>query len=219
MTPPAQRPAPEPPSEPVAERLARWLTGLDLVGHLEETGVLRLVRGHDGRAHWSDPATGEPVLSARLEEIESALRDQGEDPAHGVPVGLLAATRLARLRHELLDSPWFTYETLAEVRGATIEATRFAVTRAAQERRLLTVPTELAMLVPAFQLTDAGEPRPELAPVLDALLAGRRDPWRAWVWLTQPAALLAGDVPERVAADPDRAAEVAWAARRLAERR
>ena len=72
--------------------------------------------------------------------------------------------------------------------------------------------------MPAFQLTADGEPRPDLAPVLEPLLAARMDPWRAWAWLTQPAALLGGQVPERAAADPETADLAAVAAARLAER-
>jgi len=42
------------------------------------------------------------------------------------------------------------------------------------------------------------------------------DPWRAWVWLTQPAALTLGKPPERaVVAEPEL---VRTAAEKLAER-
>ena len=97
-------------------------------------------------------------------------------------------------------------------------ATRFAVHKAANERRLLVVPSGEQSIVPAFQLTDDGEPRPELAAVLRPLLTAGMDPWRAWAWLTQPAALLGGQVPEQAAADPAEADLVAVAAARLAER-
>ena len=54
--------------------------------------------------------------------------------------------------------------------------------------------------------------------MLEPLLAARMDPWRAWAWLTQPAGLLGGLVPETAAADPATADLVAHAAVRLAER-
>ena len=73
-------------------------------------------------------------------------------------------------------------------------------------------------MVPAFQLTAEGEPRPDLAPVLEPLLTAGMDPWRAWIWLTQPAGLLGGLVPERAVTDPADAGLVAHAARRLADR-
>ncbi len=202
----------------MADRLARWLGELGLVEYLEEAGLLRLMRGHDGAAHWSRPATGEPMGEGELADLERQLRSHGEDPAHGVPVALLQAARLARVRRTLLDSAWFTYDSLADARGATEQATRFAVTRAVNERRLLAVPTDLATLIPAFQLDAAAEPRADLADVLDPLLAHRADPWRIWGWLTQPAGLLSGEIPEQVAADPARHGEAVTAARLVAGR-
>ena len=133
-------------------------------------------------------------------------------------MSLVLIARHARLREELLASPWFTYETLAELRGASVDATRFAVHKAGNEHRLLVVPAGDRTLVPAFQLTADGEPRADLAAVLAPLLAAGMDPWRAWAWLTQPAALLGGEVPERAAADPANADLAAVAATRLAER-
>ena len=52
-----------------------------------------------------------------------------------------------------------------------------------------------ALVVPAFQLDAAGEPRPELAPLLEPLLGAGMDGWRAWAWLTRPAALPRGWCP------------------------
>ena len=162
--------------ETTAERLASWLGALGLVDYLSEAAMLRLERDEDGRARWVDPATGQVLTEQRLEELERQLRQQGEEPAHAVPVPLVQAAHLARVRRRLLDSEWCTYETLAERRGASVEATRFAVTRAVNEHRLLAVPTELALLVPAFQLDDAGEPRADLAPLIEPLLAAGTDP-------------------------------------------
>ncbi len=56
----------------------------------------------------------------------------------------------------------------------------------------------------------------EIAPLLEPLLAAGTDPWRVWGWLTQPAALLGGQVPAEAAADPETAQVAAHAARRLA---
>jgi hypothetical protein len=210
--------APEEPRTPeLGEQLAAWLEELGLADHLAAAGLPTFVRGPDGSATWTE-ATGEPVPADRLEELDRQLRSQGDDPRHGVPVPLVLLARQARLRAELFASPWFTYETLAEVRGATVDATRFAVHKAAAEHRLLVVAADERTLVPAFQLTAAGEPRPELAAVVEPLLAARMDPWQVWAWLTQPVALLGGQVPERLAADPGEAAVVAHAAARLAQR-
>ena len=211
--PTAQDPAQDPADDP-AERMARWLGGL--VDYLSDEGMLRLERDEQGRARWVDPATGDVLDAVRLGDLERQLRQHGEDPAHAVPVPLVQAAHLARVRRRLLDSEWCTYETLAERRGASVEATRFAVTRAVNEHRLLAVPTELALLVPSFQLDGRGEPRADLAPLLEPLLAAGTDPWRVWGWLTQPAALLGGQVPAEAAADPETAQVAAHAARRLA---
>ena len=129
---------------------------------------------------------------------------------------LLLIARQARLREELLATPTHTYETLAQVRGTEVNATRFRIHKSAGAHRLLVVAPEGRTLVPAFQLTDDGEPRPDLLPVLEPLLAARMDPWRVWAWLTQPAALLGGQVPQEAAADPDEADVVRRAADLLA---
>ena len=147
------------------ERIAAWLEGLGLAGALAEAGLPTFTRDADGRAVWTEPE--------RLAELEALLRSGGEDPAHAVPVGLVVLARQARLRTELLETPWFTYETLAELRGTSVDATRFAVHKAAQTHRLLVVPVEEHVVVPAFQLTATGEVRPDVAPLLEPLLAGR----------------------------------------------
>ncbi|GAA2139905.1 hypothetical protein GCM10009844_09110 [Nocardioides koreensis] len=202
----------------LGERLASWLEELDLATHLAAAGLPTFERDAQGRAAWREPGTGAPLTLDRLEELDRVLHSEGSDPQHAVPVPLVLIARQARLRGELLASSWFTYETLAELRGASLEATRFAVHKAAQSHRLLVVTADERALVPAFQLTAAGEPRPELVAVLEPLLAARMDPWRAWSWLTQPAGLLGGQVPERAAADPASVDLVAHAAVRLAER-
>ena len=205
-------------SDDTAERLATWLGELGLVEHLEESGMLRLARDAEGRAHWHDAGTGEELDAERLAQVEALFRAHGDDPAHGVPVPLVQAAHLARVRRQLLDSEWLTYESLAELRGTSVESTRFAVTRAVNEHRLLAVPTDLALLVPAFQLDATGSTRPELLPVLEPLLRSGTDPWRVWGWLTRPAALLGGLVPAEAAADPEAAADAAAAATALASR-
>ena len=124
----------------------------------------------------------------------------------------------AQVRAALLASPWHTYASLAGVRGGSENAARFAVHKAAERNALLVVAHDGGALVPTFQLTEAGELRDELAPVLEPLLAARMDPWRVWAWLTQPAALLGGQVPHEAARDPEEAAIVRHAAVRLAER-
>lgn len=191
------------------DRLADWLEGLGLAGHLAEAGLPTFTRDDDGRAVWTEPE--------RVEELERLLRSEGSEPEHAVPVGLVVIARHARLRTALLETPWFTYETLAELRGASVDATRYAVHKAEQTHRLLVVPVEGRVLVPAFQLTPDGEVRPDVAPLLEPLLAAGMDPWRAWAWLTQPAALTLGRVPVEAVTDPELTDLVRHAAVRLAE--
>ncbi|MBA2954655.1 hypothetical protein GON03_10000 [Nocardioides sp. MAH-18] len=192
------------------ERLATWLEDLGLADHLAEAGLPTFARDAEGRAVWSEPD--------RVEELDRALRSQGDEPEHAVPVGLVLLRRQARLRAELLASDTFSYETLAEVRRTSVDATRYAVHKAAQQHALLLVPVDERVVVPAFQLTPSGEVRAELAPVLEPLLAAGMDPWRAWAWLTQPAALTLGHAPEQAVTDPDLADLVVRAAEALAAR-
>lgn len=202
----------------LGERLATWLEDLQLTEHLTEAGLPTFARDAAGRPAWTDPLTQQPLSLEQLEQLDALLHKEGSEPQHAVPVALLQLARQARLRQQLLASDWFTYESLAEVRGTSVDATRFAVHKAANLHRLLIVPADERTLVPAFQLTEDGELRPELEPLLEPLLAAGIDPWRGWVWLTQPAGLLAGLVPEQAAADPETATMAQRAARALAER-
>lgn len=200
------------------ERLAAWLEQLHLDAHLADAGLPTFERTPDGRVVWTDPRTGDRLDDDQLAQVEALLRSEGDEPQHAVPVPLVQLARRARVRAELLASPCHTYASLAQLRGASTDATRFAVHKAAAAHRLLVVAADERTLVPAFQLTDDGEVRPELLPALEPLLAARLDPWRAWAWLTQPAALLGGLVPEQAAAHEEHRDLVLHAAVRLAER-
>ena len=214
-------PDPDPAATEVGERLATWLEGLGLTDHLEAAGLPRLERDPAGRAIWTDPRTGQVLTSAQLDDLDRVLRKQGTEPEHAVPLPLVQIARRVRLRAQLLGTDWFTYASLAERRGATLESTRFAVHKTGGEHRLLVVTTDDGVIVPAFQLDPTGQVRSDLIAVLEPLLAAGMDPWRVWTWLTQPAALLGGLVPEQAAADPEHLENrdmVLNAAIRLAER-
>ncbi|VXC55085.1 hypothetical protein [Nocardioides sp. AX2bis] len=200
------------------DHLADRLDLLGLTGALAAAGLPTAERGADGHAVWTDPLTGRALSDTEIEQLDLLLRQEGSDPRHAVPVGLVQVARQARLRDELLASRWHDYASLAGVRGATVEATRFSVHKAAATHRLLLVTAGEQVLVPAFQLGTGGEVRADLVPVLEPLLTSAMDPWRVWAWLTHPAALLGGAVPEQVAADPEEADLVLHAAVRLAER-
>ncbi|MEV5000367.1 hypothetical protein [Nocardioides sp. LML1-1-1.1] len=199
-------------------RLAAWLEDLGLADQLAAAGLPTFERDLGGVARWTDPATGAPLSAGRLADLDRVLHQDGEDPAHAVPLALVQLRRQARVRTTLLASPTHTYASLAAVRDASENATRFAVHKAAERGALLVVPHEGGVLVPAFQLDAAGELRAELGAVLSPLLAARMDPWAVWSWLTQPAGLLGGAVPHEAVRDPEEAAVVRHAAVRLAER-
>lgn len=201
----------------VGPRLATWLEDLGLADQLGAAGLPTFERDLGGAIHWRDPGSGAPLTPEQLTDLDRMLHQDGDEPAHAVPLALVQLRRQARVRTALLASPWHTYASLAEVRGTSENAARFAVHKAAERNALLVVAHDGGTLVPAFQLTDAGELRDELAPVLEPLLAARMDPWRVWAWLTQPAGLLGGQVPHEAARDADEAAIVRHAAVRLAE--
>jgi len=201
-----------------AERLAGWLDELGLTDHLAEAGLPTFTRGPAGEVRWTDPRTGGELSGAQLADLDTLLHQDGDEPGHAVPVTLVQLRRRAQVRRRLLDSGWHDYAALAALRGASLESTRFAVHQAQNRHQLLVVPLGERSVVPAFQLTGTGELRVELGPVLEPLLRSGTDPWSVWSWLTQPAALLGGAVPEVALRDPDEAPLVQHAAVRLAER-
>lgn len=198
-------------------RLAAWLEELGLADQLAGAGLPTFERDLGGAIHWRDPATGAALTPDQLADLDRVLHQDGDEPAHAVPLALVQLRRQAQVRADLLASPWHTYASLAEVRGGSENAARFAVHKAAERNALLVVAHDGGTLVPAFQLTEAGELRDELAAVLEPLLAARMDPWKVWAWLTQPAALLGGQVPHEAARDAEEVAIVRHAAVRLAE--
>jgi len=197
-------------------RLAAWLEELGLADQLGPAGLPTFERDLGGAVHWRDPATGAALTPDQVADLDRVLHQDGDEPAHAVPLALVQLRRQARVRASLLASPWHTYASLAEVRGGSENAARFAVHKAAERNALLVVAHEGGTLVPAFQLTEAGELRDELAPVLEPLLATRMDPWKVWAWLTQPAGLRGGQVPHVAARAAEEAAIVRHAAVRLA---
>jgi hypothetical protein len=204
------------PTDDTGEQLASWLEGLGLADQLAAAGLPTYDRT-DGVVLWREPGTVEPLGADRLAELDRQLRAQGEDPAHAVPVALVRLRRESRLRQELLDGGWLDYAGVAELRGVSVNAARFAVHKAAERRTLLLVQHEGAVLVPRFQLDATGQVRAELLVVLETLLVAV-DPWRAWIWLTTPAGLMGGAVPHEAARDAEELPIVQRAAVALAER-
>ncbi|WNG85372.1 hypothetical protein C6A87_015515 [Mycobacterium sp. ITM-2016-00317] len=116
------------------------------------------------------------------------------------PSSVAQARRLATHRDALLATPVLTYETLKELRGDARESsTRTWVSRRRDAGDVFTVNHNGRTLIPAFQLDEQGEPRPELQRVLRALISGGVQGWALWTWLTSATSLLSGEVPERLA--------------------
>ncbi len=202
------------------ERLAVWLEELGLADQLGAAGLPTMVRDCHGRAVWRDPGTGELLTADQLDQLDTLLHDQGDDPRHGVPIELVRLAHTAKVRARLSAGAWFTYESLGRLRATSEATTRFAVHKASGAGELLVVPRDDAdSIIPAFQLDAAGEIRPELVPVLKALASPFADAWAVWSWLTHPAALLGGAIPSELVTDPDEADLVRHAAERLASRR
>jgi hypothetical protein len=206
----------------LGDRLADWLGDLGLLEHLAQAGLPTVQRNCSGAAVWRDPRTGEDLTQAQLLDLDRLLHQEGDEPVHAVPVALVQLAQRAKVRAALLGTPTHTCESLAQLRGASVEATRFWVHKSAQRHEVLIVAATDGdgerTVVPAFQFTAAGDVRPELAAILTILGASTLDPWARWGWLALPAALLGGAVPERAAADPEELPLVEHAARRLAAR-
>jgi hypothetical protein len=130
--------------------------------------------------------------------------------------GRQQAQRLAAHRAKVLASEWLTLTELAARRGDPDVAATGAWVAArviAGDLMVLNGPED-NLVVPAFQLTRMGDPRPELRPVLAELRGAGVDGWAAWTWLTSPSSSLAGEVPEQAAGNSP--ARVVHAAARFA---
>jgi len=219
----------------VAELLGQWLeaergrgTSMDLSHVRVSVGdcVTDLdLSGRDVEQLGRELERASALVPAVLEiQADEADRTRGALVAalmrHHVPLTpsatLLAAQRLATQRDGLLATGAFTYDTLAELRrDRQVSSTRTWVARKRKDRALFTVNLGQQTLVPAFQLTEGGAARPELRPLLLALLEAEVDGWQLWTWLTSASSLLSGEIPHEVARkDPQRAER---AARRFAQ--
>ena len=116
------------------------------------------------------------------------------------PATLAQAQHLATHRDALLATPVHTHASLRELRGDARESsTRTWLSRRREAADLFTITHNGRTLIPAFQLDDAGEPRTELQPILNALLSAGVQGWPLWTWLTSPAGMLSGEIPEQLA--------------------
>ena len=202
----------------VGEQLAEWLEGLGLADQLAAAGLPtydrdagRRARGATRRPANRCPTTGSPSSTQRSGRSATTR----PTPSRWSSSGSVARAGLGRRSS---TDGWVDYAAVGRLRGVSENAARFALHKAAERRAVLLVPHDGATLVPSFQLDPQGQVRDELLTVLEPLMAAGVDPWRTWIWLTSPAALLGGAVPHEAARDPEEQPLVQRAAVALAER-
>jgi hypothetical protein len=153
---------------------------------------------------------------ADYKKVLHALIREGLDLTE--PAAVAQARAQATVRNKLLATPLYSHKSLAAVRDEKENATRTTVGRWVNARKAFTITVNGRTVIPAFQLTDEGTPREDLAPLLDPLMAAGLNGWQLWSWLVEPTGMLSGLVPADAAADPKTASRAAKAAARLAAR-
>jgi len=198
----------------------RGLTGSELDETLEQLQLIRRLQAE--KVVSSDELTATlwqlvELLRTLQAEHTATIRDDllrvlmSREVSLTPPATLIQAQRLAAHRDALLAMPVLTHETLSELRGNARESsTRTWLARRREEHALFTVNYKGKTVIPAFQMDESGEPRPELQPVLSVLQEGGIEGWSLWTWLTKPTSFLSGGVPEDVArTNPGRALRAA----------
>lgn len=118
--------------------------------------------------------------------------------------------RSVALNEELLGMGYETHESLAQFRHVPPSSVRTWVSRLRKNNELFTVKLNGKTLIPAVQLTSAGELRPEMVDLVRPLSEAGLDSWSLWAWLCKPAGLLSDNVPAELAqTDPRRAQKAA----------
>jgi hypothetical protein len=166
---------------------SRMMTGrlLLAVDRAREEGLLDQVTAQALQVEFVPPT---PSLEELMDELE-----QSRDPGAVLrSAGWLSLTEVAARRGEPDVGAIGAWAYARRREGALI---------------VLEAPDLEALVVPAFQLTAAGDPRPELQSLLQVLFdAPGVDGWTIWAWLTSPSSLLAGGTPEQLAVtEPERA--------------
>jgi hypothetical protein len=175
----------------------------DEVAHLDATDLRTALQ----LLYLARTAQGERLTQTR-EDILRVLVMTGEPV---VPeASLTQANRLAAHRNRLLQTAWFSYEILADLRGDSSEsATRTWVTRQRDKHALFTVSHAGRAVIPGFQFTDTWATRDDLGPALAVLMEGGVDGWELWTWLTTPTGWLGGRVPQTTARERPELVEAA----------
>lgn len=186
-------------------------------GHVEVTG-LSASEVTEALHLLGEARTIQSSASAALTgSVLRSLVERATEPLL-TPERMVAAQRLAAHRAALLDTPWFTHRLLAEVRGNKVDATRAWVRRHARAGDVFVVVKHAGRtVIPAFQFTDDGQVRNEIAAVTKILRDSAEEGltgWEIWAWWTARTGYLSGEIPlDLVEQNPDRvrrAAEVSF---------
>jgi hypothetical protein len=135
------------------------------------------------------------------------------DDLDPVPHGLVEqARRYAEHAAALMRSGAFDHQTLAELWGVSVPATRKRVQRLEGRHELFTVTYLHRVFVPAVVLDPHGAPRPGLRELIAVLAKAGDGGFALWAWLVSPSPYLSGEIPAEVAMTaPDRAERAARA--------
>jgi hypothetical protein len=119
------------------------------------------------------------------------------------------------VRAQLLTTGAFDIGQLCALRNDPgTQTTEAALQQAGKS--VLAINVDGQVVYPAFQFTDQGAPRDEIAAVIEVLQVAGLGPWQTWSWLVEPTGMLSGEVPvELVFTEPSRVTE---AVARLAAR-
>lgn len=175
----------------VARRAQAFVAGGGEV-HVHDNGSLE-VQMADGH-HVILKVGPAPEISA---ELVQCLPELDMDP---VPHAAIAtARRIRAARQRLVESGAYDYKSLAEGRGASVEATRQFVSRAQRKHQIFTVEHNGSVLVPQFLLDETLDPIPDYQEVLAALAPAESSPWAVWNWMVSPSGWLDGTSPADLA--------------------
>lgn len=171
------------------------------------TSVVVAIRLPSELVAWIDSALKAGRAESRDDLIAAALKRQRQQWKR--------EERLAALRAALLQTPTLTVAGLAARRSEEEAATYAWLLPLRQDGSVVVIPTDEALVIPAFQFDETGAPIGEVTEVNRTFAATRvRTLWAMWSWWHARTSFLSGERPiELIYTDPER---VLTAARREA---
>lgn len=153
------------------------------------------------RLKQTDPQTIEVPVSAEMEDLVARLMPAGlpRVPDAGWTE---QARRNAQLReHFLAKFDFLDAAEVAEMSGSRSANRRAAASRWAATGRIFGVKLNGQVFYPAFQFNEAGQPRPSVAEVLEALKPLNLSEWSEALWWDTASDVLGWRTPAEVVAD------------------